>query len=142
MRQRVACALLFLPALLFAQTPREQAIRDLIQTLADARNAGNGALVAALYSDDGEWIPSNPFGTGASKGREALTKLWTNLPGKVRRTVSSIDFPAPRIAVVRVDMRYDPKGLSLWQPIGLHHEVLILVEEDSRWKIRVHQTVD
>ena len=136
MQRRVVCAIFFLSAFLYGQTPREQAIRELIQTLADARNAGNGAAVAALYSEDGEWIPSSPLGTRTSKGREALTKLWTNLPGKVRRTIQSIEFPAGRIAVVRVETLYDdPK-------IGLHHEVFILVDEDGKWKIRVHQTAD
>jgi uncharacterized protein (TIGR02246 family) len=33
----------------------------LIKTFADARNAHDGEAVAALYSEDGEWISANGY---------------------------------------------------------------------------------
>jgi uncharacterized protein (TIGR02246 family) len=134
MRQTLFRAALLLTATSLGAQTSEQAIRNLIRTFADARNAGNGAAVAALYSEDGEWIPSNN-GVRA-RGSAALTRLWTNLPGKVQRTVQSIDFPSDRIAVVRVATLYDDPAK------GLHHEVLVLVRQDDQWRIKVHHTVD
>jgi uncharacterized protein (TIGR02246 family) len=132
-RRIVRGALLLFAAALYAQTD-EQSIRDLIQTFADARNRGNGAAVASLYSEDGEWIPSSPSGI-PTKGHAALTKLWTNLPGKVERTIQSIEFPSSRLAVVRVATQYAA-------PIGRHNEVFVLVKEVNLWRIRVHHTAD
>ena len=111
----------------------EQAIRKLIQTFADARNAHDGALAASVYSEDGEWIAAR--GVGKTRGRAALAELWADLPGQVRRTVESVDLPSDSIAVVRVMTDYG-------EPIGRHREVFILVKELGNWRIRVHQSAD
>jgi uncharacterized protein (TIGR02246 family) len=121
---------------LHGQTQRgyeEESIRKLIQTFADARNAHDGAAVASLYSEDGEWIGARGF--GKVKGRTALEELWGRLTGQVRRTVESVEIPSDRIAVVRVTTEYE-------EPVGRHHEVFIVVKELGDWKIRVHQTAD
>ena len=110
----------------------ERSIRMLINTFAQARNSHNGQTVAGLYSEDGEWISS----TGRSvRGRSALAKLWGDLPGQVQRTVESVNFAGPNIAVVRVLTEYP-------DPIGRHHETFVFVKTGGAWAIRVHQSLD
>jgi uncharacterized protein (TIGR02246 family) len=121
----------------------EADIRALIKTFADARNSHDGKAVAALYTDDGEWIGTG--GGNRHRGRAALASLWQDLPGHVIRTVQSIDALSESLAVVRVETDYGP-------PLGVHHEVFVLVKEytpppvgtvpRTAWKIRVHQTRD
>jgi len=110
----------------------ERSIRALVQVFADARNAHDGPAVAALYSEDGEWISSSGY---ALQGKEALSRLWSGVTGQVTRTIQSIDFAAPNIAVVRVFTQYA-------EPTGLRHETFILVKQRGEWNIRVHQSVD
>lgn len=127
-----------------AQQLREEPVRALIKAFADARNAHDGQAVAALYSEDGEWI-TDPFPVAHSiSGRHGLAIQWGAVTGKVDRTISSIDFPGPNIAVVRVATQYEA-------PRSRHSEVFILVNEGVKhppspdagtWKIRVHQTID
>ncbi len=115
----------------------EDAVRTVIKAFADARNSHDGQAAASQYSEDGEWIQNHA--TAVIRGGEDLAKLWGSLPGHVDRTISSIEFPGPNIAVVRVATQYGP-------PQGLHSEVFILVNDDyrdpSNWKIRIHQTLD
>jgi uncharacterized protein (TIGR02246 family) len=113
--------------------PDESSIRTLIKSFADARNAHDGAAAAALYSEDGEWFAPN--GENVVHGHQALADLWGRLPGRVERTVQSIDFPGPTIAVVRVITQYA-------EPISRHHETFIAVKADGKWRIRIHQSVD
>jgi len=119
------------------QGTREDAVRILINAFADARNAHDGDSVAALYSEDGEWLQNH--GTAVVRGRAALSRLWGSATGHVDRTISSIEFPGPNIAVVRVSTEYGP-------PIGNHAEVFVLVTEDTKsltnWRIHIHQTLD
>ena len=109
----------------------EQSLRMLVKTFADARNAHDGERIAALYSEDGEWIGA----TGKCvKGRRALASLRSNLPGQVQRTIRSVDFISGQIAAVRVATQYE-------EPNGLHHEAFVFVKQDGVWKIRDHQTI-
>jgi uncharacterized protein (TIGR02246 family) len=124
------------PRIATAQTsshPEEAAVRALIKTFADARNAHDGPAVAALYSDDGEWL--GPKGSPRIVvGRPALAKMWSAVPGQVERTIQSIDFPGNNIAIVRVATQYPD--------IGRHNETFVIIKERLKWEIRVHQTVD
>jgi hypothetical protein len=64
--------------------------------------------------------------------------MWSNTVREtphVGRTISSIDFPGPSIALVHGSGDYGPS-------MGIHAEVFVLVREDSGWKIRIHQTVN
>jgi uncharacterized protein (TIGR02246 family) len=127
-----------------AQQLREEPVRALIKAFADARNAHDGQAVAALYSEDGEWISAGfPTPAHGVSGRAELSTMWGLVTAKVDRTISSIDFPSPNIAVVRVATQFEA-------PIGRHSEVFILVNEGVKhpaspdvgtWKIRVHQTI-
>jgi uncharacterized protein (TIGR02246 family) len=111
----------------------DEAVRAIITRFSDLRNAHDGAAVAALYAGDGEWL--GPHGSPSLVvGRPALAKMWSAVPGQVQRTVESVDFPGANIAIVRVAVQYPD--------IGIHKETFVLVKEDSRWNIRVHQTVD
>ena len=109
-----------------------ESLRTLVKTFANARNAHDGQAAAALYSEDGEWIGAH----GALvRGRIELARMWSGVTGQVQRTIQSIDFAGPNIAVVRVLTQYE-------EPIGLHHETFIFVKDSGTWNIRVHQSVD
>jgi uncharacterized protein (TIGR02246 family) len=113
--------------------PDESAVRQFMRKFADTRNSHDGSAVAALYSEDGEWL-----GGGRAHGRAALTELWTRVaasPVTAERTIQSLEFPGPNLAVVRNIVTYSNDS-------GRHHETMILVKEDGAWKIRVHQTLD
>jgi uncharacterized protein (TIGR02246 family) len=111
--------------------PDQAAVRALIKAFADARNAHDVVSVVALYADEGVWISETG---GQVRGRAGLLKLWNGVSGHVDRTISSIDFPAPHIAVVRVATQYADAR-------GLHSEAFILVEENGFWKIRIHESI-
>jgi len=143
MRRLIVCLLAFIVSVGYAQTHanREDAVRAFIKTFAEARNAHNGDAVAALYGEDGEWIKTGTA-TRVVRGKADLAKLWSSITGHVDRTVSSIEFPAPNIAVVRVSSQYYPDtGVT-----GVHPEVFVLVNENSaitpNWRISLHQTLD
>ena len=109
----------------------EDAIRALVKTFADARNARDGQAAAALYAEDGEYLQA----IGPSvRGRTSLAEVWGAGTGQVQRTVSSIEFPSANLAVVQVATQFDDGR-------GLHFEVLILVLDGGKWSIRLHQTV-
>src|ERR1700733_1218780 len=116
-----------------AQPPDEVSLRTLIQSFADARNAHDGRTVAAIYSEDGEWMSAN--GKGIVRGRADLAKMWSGVTGQVQRTIQSIEFVGPNLAVVRVATQYA-------EPTGRHNETFLFVKESGEWRIRVHQSVD
>ena len=111
----------------------EDDLRAIVRKLADARNAGDGAGVAALYSEAGEW--SNAYGQTVMRGRQALSQVWSNLPGYVERSIESIDFLGGDVAMLRVTVRYT-------DPPAVHHESLLVVKENGAWYIRSHQSAD
>jgi hypothetical protein len=120
-----------------AQSPsvpsREDSVRGLIRAFAEARNAHDGAAAVALYAEDGEWVSADGW---ALHSRPEISKMWTNAVGHVDRTILSMDFPGPNMAVVRVETNYG-------SPIGLHSEVFILIHNPRQgWRIHVHQTLD
>jgi uncharacterized protein (TIGR02246 family) len=108
----------------------EEAVRALFRKFADARNAHDGPAAAALYSEDGEW--SNEFRGGTLRGRESLATMWSGVTDQVERTVDSVDFPLPTVAIVRATLR--PPDHS-----GEFHETLVLIREQGVWHIRAHQ---
>jgi uncharacterized protein (TIGR02246 family) len=110
----------------------DEAVRALIQKFADARNAHDGAAAAALYSEDGEWRTADGF---VSRGRAALATRWSENTDQVERTVDSIDFPSPDIAVVRVTRKFNDYPPRV-------PETFILVKENGEWYIRVHEAVN
>jgi uncharacterized protein (TIGR02246 family) len=117
---------------------REQVVEDgrvraLIDRFSDLRNAHDGAGLAALYSEDGEWLSSS--GEQVIHGRQALTTLWNRVPGRVDRWVDSVELVGASIAVVRVTDEYT-------EPIGRHHDSFVAVKENGTWFIRIHQQVD
>lgn len=115
------------------RSAEEEHIRALVQTFADARNAHDGAAVAVLYTEDGQWISNS--GSLTVSGRPALARLWGRLSGHVRRTFDSVDFVAGNLAVVRVVTHYA-------EPLGRHGETFVFVKDQGRWSIRVHQSID
>jgi uncharacterized protein (TIGR02246 family) len=112
--------------------PEELRVRALIKTFDDARNRHDGIAVAALYSEDGEWISNRG---NAVHGWQALATMWGGLSGQVEPTIQSVDFPGGDIALVRLTLQYS-------EPTGQHHEIFILLNEQGKWNVRVHQAVD
>jgi hypothetical protein len=110
----------------------ENTLRALVRKLAELRNAGEGAGVAALYSESGEWFYDN---ANPVRGRSNLAATWGNLPGRVERSIESIDFLGGDVAVIRVTTLYN-------DPPSRHHESLVVVKENGTWYIRAHQSVD
>jgi uncharacterized protein (TIGR02246 family) len=137
MLNRFFCLLAVVAFACQAQTTHEtneDAIRKLISTFSMARNAHDGKAVAALYTEDGEWMTNNV--ANAVRGRAALTKLWNEVKGSVDRKISSIDFSGSNVAIVHVTTQYEA-------PIGLHSEMFVLVNDGpGGWKIKIHQTLD
>ena len=114
----------------------EEALRGLIKTFADARNAKNGEAAAAVYSEDGAWIGMK--GRPTVKGRAALAHLWGGVIGEVQRTPQSIDRISESIAIVRVEYRGTaPKEASI-----VHHEAFIFVKSVGKWSLQLHQLTD
>jgi uncharacterized protein (TIGR02246 family) len=111
----------------------EASLRALVKTFADARNAHDGQAAAALYSEDGEWMSAN--GQGIVRGRADLARIWSGQTGQVQRTVQSIEFVGPNVAVVHVATQYA-------EPIGRHNETFVVAKESGEWSIHLHQSVD
>ena len=109
----------------------ESAVRSLITTFADARNAHDGPGAAALYSEDGEL--RGPTGSRIA-GRPGLAKVWSGVTGQVERTIQSVDFPGTNIAIVHVATQYTNTERR--------NEIFIVVKEQLNWNIWVHQTVN
>jgi uncharacterized protein (TIGR02246 family) len=107
-----------------------ESIRALIKEFADSRNAHDGFAAAALYSEDGEWVAAHG---AAVRGRAALAEMWSRVPGQVERTIRSVAFPAKTAAIVRVATRYS-------EPVALGQETFVLIKDNGKWSIRVHQT--
>jgi uncharacterized protein (TIGR02246 family) len=120
-----------LGAAVTAVDPEEAAVRALIKSFADARNAHDGQSAAALYSEDGEWRRA---GGSPVVGRPALAKMWSGAPGQVERTVQSVDFSGTNIAIVHVAAQY--------ADIGRHNEIFVVVKKHLKWDIWIHQAVN
>ncbi len=119
----------------FPRGDDEFSVRALMKAFADARNAHDGNAAAALYSEDGAYLGIK--GTGVH-GRQAIANIWSNVPPReVQRTVQSVDFPSPDMAVVRVAGQFP-------DPAGLHHETFLAIRDDGAWfwSIRLHQLLD
>jgi hypothetical protein len=102
----------------------------LIRRFAEARNAHDGSAVAALYSEDGEFLDA--AGEVAIHSRQNLAAIWSNLPGQVARSIESIDFPTASMAIVHVAMHSD-------QSLDAYHETFVAINESGVWRIRLHQ---
>jgi uncharacterized protein (TIGR02246 family) len=86
-----------------ALNPEEGAVKTLMTTFANARNAYDGPAMAALYSEDGEM--RGPTGSRIV-GRPALARMWSGVKGQVERTIRSVDFPGTDVAIVHVAAQY------------------------------------
>jgi uncharacterized protein (TIGR02246 family) len=114
-----------------ALAPEEAAVRTLMTTFANARNAHDGAAMAALYSGDGEL--RGPTGSRIV-GRPALAEMWSGVKGQVERTIQSVDFPGTDIAIVHVAAKYSDTARG--------SEVFIVVKEQLKWNIWVQQPLN
>ncbi len=107
----------------------ERAVRAVIQKFADARNAHDGKAAAATYTSDGEYLSSPQ-----ARGQDELAALWGRMRGYVRRTVTGVEFTAPRTATARVKAQFfDAPNLAAVA------EVFVVVSDGHEWKIRSHR---
>jgi ketosteroid isomerase-like protein len=112
-------------------------IRVLIKKFSDLRNAHDGSGVGALYSEDAELF-SGPY--SVLRGRQALSKHWANMPGRMNRAVQSIDLLGGSLAIVRVEGHTDyTEAAAILEPPLQFSEVFILVKKNGLWEIRIQQ---
>ena len=83
-----------------ARSPEQNAIEDSARAFVQAYDAGNAAAVAALWTDDGEYVN----GQLTVKGRPAIEKLYADFfqahPGsKMEVRIDSVRLVAPMVAI-------------------------------------------
>jgi uncharacterized protein (TIGR02246 family) len=113
-----------------AENAEEQA-RAVIEKFASARNEHDGKAAAQMYFDDGEYIPAG--GQQIVRGRAALAALWSS-GGNIPRVVTRVQILTPNIVVATVEARFSGDFGSV---VGV--ETFLLIKDDGRWLIRVHQ---
>lgn len=103
--------ILLLAMPLFAETPDERAIRDLVKKYVDAREQKNPKAIEALFTEDADQLVSSGEWR---KGRNAVVRgtmaSSQNTGGTRTITVESIRSIAPAAAIV--DGRYEIAGLA------------------------------
>jgi uncharacterized protein (TIGR02246 family) len=117
-----------------AETRRERAIRQMIADFSAARNSQDAAALSRMYADDAEYIP---FGQTPARGRKAIEAAWSGLPdwhSHAERTVESIRFLKPRVAVVLMHVHFTG-GATLD-----FTDTFVLIRKGSRWRITLEET--
>lgn len=103
--------ILLLAMPLFAETPDERAIRDLVKKYVDAREQKDPKAIEALFTEDADQLVSSGEWR---KGRNAVVRgtmaSSQNTGGTRTITVESIRFIGPAAAIV--DGRYEIAGLA------------------------------
>jgi hypothetical protein len=110
----------------------EKAIRAQFKRFNDARDVIDGTAMAALYSEEGEYI--SIYNNTRLKGRANLAHMWSSVDGKAVRKIESIDVLTPDLAVVRGSAKFENPSLEF-------DEVFMMVRENGDWMIRVHQAM-
>lgn len=119
------------------------AIRELIDTYADATSRGDGTLWATLWSEDAEWcFPHLPH-IGTISGRDNLVEMWRGA-SSAYRNLSILAAPGSIVvdsdtATVRVNLietYEDEEGRAVHGRPSYQDRC---VRRDGRWMIR-HRT--
>jgi hypothetical protein len=109
----------------------ERPVRALIKTFADARNAHDGPAAAATYAVEGEY---RAFDRPAIHGSAELGALWGRMTGQMSRSVSSVHFVAPNLAIAVSEERFvGPEGESQGR------EAFTVANIRGEWRILIHQ---
>jgi ketosteroid isomerase-like protein len=114
----------------------ERAVRKVLADFADARNAFNAAAMAEAYADSAVL-----GGTNLVEGRAAIGAMWARAlasrDGQAARTIKTIRFPRPDVALVLMDVVWQGNnGSNTFQE---HYQ---LVKNTGHWQIRFQKTVE
>jgi uncharacterized protein (TIGR02246 family) len=115
----------------------EQAVRKVLTDFADARNAYNASAMKEIYADTAIYAYQ---GGAAYTGRTEIGGMWEKAvatkEGKAIRTIKTIRFPRPDVALVVTDVHYEGvKGATDFQ------EEYQLGKNTGRWQIRYHKNL-
>ena len=116
----------------------EGSIRKLLAGFADARNAFDAQGMAAAYAADAEFIALD----GPPRvGRLAIDRDWIShvmrVEGRMERSVKSVRFIRPDVAVVDGDVHFrGPHGS------GYFLENYVMRKDAGRWQILFHRYID
>jgi uncharacterized protein (TIGR02246 family) len=118
------------------------AIRELIETYADAVTRCDAAAWGAVWAEDGEWsLPDYPE-IGTTAGRDAIVAMWVeamkHYPGVMFEAwPGSIEIDGDRAIVLSYTSEvYDQDGVTK-RDRGVYHD--ICVKENGQWLFK-HRT--
>jgi uncharacterized protein (TIGR02246 family) len=118
------------------------AIRELLETYADAVTRCDAAAWGATWAEDAEWsLPDYPE-IGTTSGREAIVAMWVeamkHYPGIIFQAwPGSIEIDGDRATVVSYTSEvYDQDGATK-RDRGVYHD--ICVKENGQWLFQ-HRT--
>jgi uncharacterized protein (TIGR02246 family) len=117
-----------------AETRRERMIRKVIADFSAARNAEDAAALSRMYADDGEYVP---FGQTPARGRKAIEAAWSQLPdwhSHAERTIQSIRFLKPGVAIVLTHVHFVSSGTLDFT------DTFVLIRNGARWQISLEET--
>jgi uncharacterized protein (TIGR02246 family) len=118
-----------------AASKREGAIRRLVADFSTARNASDLTALSKVYADDAEYIP---FGQSPIIGQRAIVRAWSALPdwnSRAERTVRSIRFIKPDVAVVQMDVHFSGRATLDF------NDTLVVARKARHWRIVLQETV-
>jgi uncharacterized protein (TIGR02246 family) len=112
----------------------EAAVREVVRKYVDAREKRDGALIAALFTDDadqlttaGEW----------RRGRDNVVKgglaSSQSNPGTRQITVETVRFPAPGVAIA--DGRYEIRGVQDSAPRRMWTTFVMIRAGSGPWRV-------
>ncbi len=113
----------------------EGAIRKLIASFAEARNAFDWDALSDMYAEDAEY--ADPWDGAPIKGRANLKAYWSRMGayqsgGFLERTVNNIRFIKPDVAVAQVDIHHFMGAKS--GAIN-YNETLVIVKKARMWQV-------
>lgn len=121
----------------------EQLIRKLLSDFATARNALDAKRLAATFAEDGRYTGSGQF---LFSGRPEIERVWAQMfvefpDGRATRTIHSVRFIGPDIAVADVDVTLTgfPTGVLATRPKVM--DICVLSKKSGEWKIAEAWTV-
>lgn len=147
----LVCSLVFVPSVVFTQTPAQDADRTQIGAILDnfdeAYRKRDGAQWARYFAEDADFMQA--FGRYA-KGRPIIERFMTwfianqtdAMQGK--ETSRRIAFPAPTVAFAELTEELtgirEPDGSE--QPPRRGHMMLVLTKERDQWSIVHYRYLD
>ena len=128
------------PAAAAAVSPEEAAVRETIAAYTAAYNKGDSAALAALFSDDAEWIDTDG---AATTGRPAIEALLKNVFDSSKgRTIDIALESVRRIAPDVVSLRAAATITDADGTTASGNYTAVQVKKDAKWQIFQFTEVD